>query len=206
MFGAPPPIGGRGPAPHALGYTGATANHLWTYGEFMAMYLLAWSPVLWPATLLEFPTNPPLVPDVDPDVSEKSWNDDRDNVGLFKSALAAGAPGAGERAVADDLRRPRDHRRLEHRPAVGQHGLCRRTRRPAGGRPTACSPTSSASTGGTSRPRSRRPARRSSGCSRPSRAPSRRRRRAARRRRAHRFSAFRRTSCRRRRRRRCCAT
>ncbi len=87
VFGAPPPIGGRGPGTDALGYTGATANHLWSYGEFMAMYLLAWSPVLWPAALLEFPTNPPLIPDVDPDVSEKSWNEDRLNVGLFKSAL-----------------------------------------------------------------------------------------------------------------------
>ena len=87
VFGAPPPIGGRGPGTRALGYTGATANHLWSYGEFMAMYLLAWSPVLWPAALLEFPANPPLVPDVDPDVSEESWDHDRDNVGLFKSAL-----------------------------------------------------------------------------------------------------------------------
>ena len=87
VFGPPPPIGGRGPGTNALGYTGATANHLWTYGEFMAMYLLAWSPVLWPAALLEFPTNPPLLPDVDPDVSKESWDRDRDNVGLFQSAL-----------------------------------------------------------------------------------------------------------------------
>jgi len=87
VFGAPPPIGGRGPGTDALGYTGATANHLWSYGEFIAMYLLAWSPVLWPAGLLEFPTNPPLVPDVDPDVSKESWDRDRDNVGLFRSAL-----------------------------------------------------------------------------------------------------------------------
>ena len=87
VFGVPPPIGGRGPGTRALGYTGATANHLWSYGEFMAMYLLAWSPVLWPAALLEFPANPPLVPDVDPDVSKGSWDKDRGNVGLFKSAL-----------------------------------------------------------------------------------------------------------------------
>lgn len=87
VFGAPPPIGGRGPGTSALGYTGATANHLWSYGEFMAMYLLAWSPVLWPAMLLDFPTNPPLVPDVDPGVSERSWNDDRDNVGLFQAVV-----------------------------------------------------------------------------------------------------------------------
>jgi hypothetical protein len=87
VFGAPPPIGGRGPGTRALGYTGATANHLWTYGEFMAMYLLAWSPVLWPATLLEFPTSQPIPPDVDPGVSKKSWDEDRGNVGLFRSVL-----------------------------------------------------------------------------------------------------------------------
>jgi len=87
VFGPPPPIGGRGPGTRALGYTGATANHLWSYGEYMAMYLLAWSPVLWPATLPEFPTGPPIVPDVDPDVSETSWNEDRDNVNLFKAVL-----------------------------------------------------------------------------------------------------------------------
>ena len=87
VFGATPAIGGRGPGTRALGYTGATANQLWSYGEFMAMYLLAWSPVLWPASLLEFPTNPPLVPDVDPDVSKESWDEDRDNVGLFRAVL-----------------------------------------------------------------------------------------------------------------------
>jgi hypothetical protein len=88
VFGPPPPIGGRGPGTDALGYTGATANHLWTYGEFMAMYLLAWSPTLWPATLPAFPTNPPLgPPDVDPKVTKESWDDDRVNVGLFRAAL-----------------------------------------------------------------------------------------------------------------------
>jgi hypothetical protein len=87
VFGPLPAIGGRGPGTRALGYTGATANQLWTYGEFMAMYLLAWSPVLWPATLLEFPTTHPIPPDVDPDVSKESWDEDRLNVGLFRTAL-----------------------------------------------------------------------------------------------------------------------
>jgi hypothetical protein len=88
VFGSPPPIGGRGPGTDALGYTGATANHLWTYGEFMAMYLLAWSPVLWPTTLLPFPTNPVLgPPDVDPGVSKESWDQDLVNVGLFRAVL-----------------------------------------------------------------------------------------------------------------------
>jgi len=88
VFGAPPPIGGRGPVTTALGFTGATANQLWTYGEFMAMYLLAWSPVLWPATLLEFPTNPPVgLPDVDPGIDKDSWDEDRLNLDLFKAVL-----------------------------------------------------------------------------------------------------------------------
>ncbi|MGE5273970.1 MAG: hypothetical protein ACM3QU_09475 [Verrucomicrobiota bacterium] len=88
VFGPPPPVGGRGPVTLALGYTGATANQLWTYGEFMAMYLLAWSPVLWPATLPPFPTNPPIgVPDVDSDVSQESWDEDLANVELFRTVL-----------------------------------------------------------------------------------------------------------------------
>jgi hypothetical protein len=88
LFGPPPPIGGRGPGTLALGYTGATANHLWTYGEFVAMYLLAWSPVLWPPQLPVFPTSPVIGPaDVDPDVSKTAWDDDLRNVELFRAAL-----------------------------------------------------------------------------------------------------------------------
>jgi hypothetical protein len=87
MFGPPPPIGGRGPRTRRLGYTGATANHVWTYGEFMAMYLLAWSPVLWPAALPPFPTQVTIPPDVDPDVAEESWDEDLLNLELFRAVL-----------------------------------------------------------------------------------------------------------------------
>jgi hypothetical protein len=88
IFGPVPPIGGRGPGTDAFGYTGATANHLWTYSEFLAMYLLAWSPVLWPTTLPPFPTNPVLgPPDVDPGVSKESWDEELLNVGLFRAVL-----------------------------------------------------------------------------------------------------------------------
>ena len=87
VFGPPPPIGGRGARTKTLGYTGATANHLWSYGEFVAMYLLAWSPVLWPATLPQFPTSTTIPPDVDPDVSEESWEKDLLNVELFRAVL-----------------------------------------------------------------------------------------------------------------------
>ena len=85
-FGAAPPIGGRKQGTDALGYTGATANHLWTYAEFMAMYLLVWSPVLWPTTLESFPTTGP--PDVDPTVSKAAWDEDLANVELFRAVLA----------------------------------------------------------------------------------------------------------------------
>lgn len=87
VFGPPPPIGGRGPGTRALGYTGATANHLWTYGEFLAMYLLAWSPVLWPAALPQFPAAPVIPPDVDPDVTKESWDEELRNVELFRAVL-----------------------------------------------------------------------------------------------------------------------
>lgn len=88
VFGEPPPIGGRGPGTVDLGYTGATANHLWTYGEFMAMYLLAWSDVLWPASLPSFPTNPAVgPPDVDPGVTRDAWEEEAHNVGLFRTSL-----------------------------------------------------------------------------------------------------------------------
>ncbi len=53
----------------------------------MAMYLLAWSPVLWPAALPEFPTNAVIPPDVDPDVSKESWDDELRNVELFRAVL-----------------------------------------------------------------------------------------------------------------------
>lgn len=88
VFGPAPPIGGRGPGTDALGYTGATANHLWTYAEFMAMYLLAWSPVLWPQALPQFPTGPPHIPpDIDPGVSKVAWDGDLANVELFRTVL-----------------------------------------------------------------------------------------------------------------------
>jgi hypothetical protein len=87
VFGAPPPIGGRGSGTRALGYTGATANHLWTFGEFVAMYLLTWSPVLWASSLPPFPTAPVFPPDVDPSVTKEGWDTDRDNLQRHRNAL-----------------------------------------------------------------------------------------------------------------------
>jgi hypothetical protein len=89
VFGPPPPIGGRGPGTDELGYTGATANHLWTFGEFVAMYLLTWSPVLWAASLPAFPPPPPpsFPPDVDPGVTKEDWDIDRANLQRHREVL-----------------------------------------------------------------------------------------------------------------------
>ncbi len=89
VFGAPPPIGGRGVGTRALGYTGATANHLWSFGEYIAMYLLTWSPVLWATPLPEFPPATPITvpPDVAPEVTKDGWDADRAAIQLHKDAL-----------------------------------------------------------------------------------------------------------------------
>ena len=59
------------------------------------------------------------LPDVDPDVTEESWDEDRDQRRAVPYRPPGGAHGPRQRPVADDLRRPRDHRRLEHRPRRG---------------------------------------------------------------------------------------
>lgn len=52
-----PGIDGRTDLTHEAGLTsGAAKNHLWRFGEFVAMYLLAWSPALWPADLPNWPS------------------------------------------------------------------------------------------------------------------------------------------------------
>jgi hypothetical protein len=86
VFGPPPPIGGRGPGTDALGYTGATANQLWSFGEFVAMYLLTWSPVLWANPLPPFPPVT-LPPDVDSSVTKASWDEDRARLQLHRDVL-----------------------------------------------------------------------------------------------------------------------
>jgi len=66
----------------------AGANHLWTLSEFYAMYLLAWSDVLWPPAL-------PTWADVDQandlpqghSLSEEKWNDLRGRLDTFRSGL-----------------------------------------------------------------------------------------------------------------------
>lgn len=89
VFGNPPSIAGRGPVTRGFGFTGSTANHLWTFGEFVALYLLMWSPTLWPAVLPPYPSPSPLPPfDLDPAVSESEWNNELANVELFVAVVA----------------------------------------------------------------------------------------------------------------------
>lgn len=89
VFGDPPIIAGRGPNTRGFGFTGSTANHLWTFGEFVALYLLMWSPTLWPAFLPQYPAPGPFRPfEVDPAVSESEWNDELANVELFVAVVA----------------------------------------------------------------------------------------------------------------------
>lgn len=91
VFGPLPRIGGRQAPTNGFGFTSdSAANHLWTYGEFMATYLLAWSPVLWPTTLPVFPENGTVdALDVHPNVKKASWDDDWSNLKRFLATLPA---------------------------------------------------------------------------------------------------------------------
>ena len=73
-------IDGRQNPSESFGLTsGAAANHLWTFGEFLAMYLLAWSDVLWPAVL---PTWADATSAIDPAsrLDDVGWNEQRNAV------------------------------------------------------------------------------------------------------------------------------
>ena len=89
VFGSPPPIGGRGPGTTALGYTGATGQppvELRRVRGDVPPRLVAGAVA---GALPEFPTTTTIPPDVDPDVSKESWDDELLNVELFRSV----APG-----------------------------------------------------------------------------------------------------------------
>ena len=133
VFGPTPRIGDRKAETNGFGFTtGSGSNHLWTYGEFMAMYLLAWSPVLWPDDLEPFPADDAVrEAELADGLGAESWNRQLGHVRRFPGGPSRGGPSPGERAVADDPRRPRGHRRLEPRPGLGRHRL-RRSEGPAG--------------------------------------------------------------------------
>jgi hypothetical protein len=89
FFGGAVPIQGRQEPTLGFGLTSdAAANHLWSFAEFCAMYLLSWSDVLWPAAL-------PAWSDVDlgadlaaeHGLDEASWTDLATRLGTFRAAL-----------------------------------------------------------------------------------------------------------------------
>jgi hypothetical protein len=89
FFGGAVPIQGRQAPTIGFGLSSdAAANHLWTFAEFCAMYLLAWSEVLWPAAL-------PAWADVDEPndlaaehgLDESSWSELAGRLDVFRAAL-----------------------------------------------------------------------------------------------------------------------
>ena len=92
IFGAPVRIGGRQAPTNSFGLTsGSAANQLWSFGEFLATYLLCWSPVLWPEELSAFPIGQDgsVDPSVDPDVPGELWDRELAALQIFRSTLPA---------------------------------------------------------------------------------------------------------------------
>jgi hypothetical protein len=89
-------------------------NHLVTFAEVMAMYLLVWSPTPWALVRMDMPA----------DLSEQRQA--RYRAAADRSVRrwpGPGGAGHGPPALPDDLRRPRHHRRLEPLGAVGTDRL-----------------------------------------------------------------------------------
>lgn len=95
VFNPIPLFAGRQAPSEAMGLSsGEAKDHLWTLGEFYAMYLLAWSDVLWPSTL------PHVLGDVDtteialqingednPAMNAGLWTQEIENLSLMKETL-----------------------------------------------------------------------------------------------------------------------
>jgi len=86
VFGALPSLAGRQAAGEAFGLTsGAAGNHLWTFGEFVAHYLLAWSDVLWPANLPAFASADPG--EIDAALDQAGFDAEVFNLQRYRDAL-----------------------------------------------------------------------------------------------------------------------
>ncbi|WP_214317553.1 hypothetical protein [Nonomuraea sediminis] len=91
VFGPLPKIGGRQAPGEAFGLTSSDASdHLWAFGEYLAVHLLAWSDVLWPAALPPWSAVDPAV-DLDPalGMTEADWNVLSSKVTTFRQGLPA---------------------------------------------------------------------------------------------------------------------
>lgn len=91
VFGAAPPIGGRQAPSAGFGLTSSAASdHLWSLGEFLAMYVLYWSDALWPATVPVWSEVNPAA-DLSPaaGLDEAAWTDLVDRLDTFRAGLPA---------------------------------------------------------------------------------------------------------------------
>ena len=175
-------------------------SHLLTFADFALMYAFAWSDALWPKPPAELPDFAAALEDEYAEWAAEATQGhqragrpaalggavedrqaDRAPRGLPQGA-AAGPPAPGQRADADDLRRPRDHGRLEPEPRLdeahpgsvaGQAPACHRadgarrarscataswrtrSSRPGATRPSSSAPAPPASPAGRSSPRSK---------------------------------------------------
>ncbi|MCW2580688.1 MAG: hypothetical protein JWR82_2289 [Blastococcus sp.] len=89
VFGAAPLIGGRQAPSEGFGLTSSAAgDHLWSFGEYLAVYLLYWSDALWPATTPVWTDVAPAV-DLSPaaGLDEAAWTDLVHRLSTFRAGL-----------------------------------------------------------------------------------------------------------------------
>jgi hypothetical protein len=93
VFGPLPRINGRQAPSEAFGFTSSVAaNQIWTFGEFLAAYLLQFADVLWPAVTPTWDDVNPvtdLPPGVDLAAAKDEWDANVDALGRFRAALPA---------------------------------------------------------------------------------------------------------------------
>ncbi len=90
LFGPLPAFAGRQARTESFGLTSSAASdHLWTLGEFLATYLLYWSPELWPAALPQWAEVTPAT-DLDPasGLDQTKWDALLAAIAPFRAGLA----------------------------------------------------------------------------------------------------------------------
>ncbi len=111
-FFPPSLLADRQESTDSMGFTGELSrDHLWTFGEFMAHYLLSWSDVLWPADVPQWPGagSAEVRTPADPDEAE-----------ALRSRPSCPSPGPACSATPAPVRRTRCTRSSPRRcPATG---------------------------------------------------------------------------------------